>query len=88
MDAEHHHAAFRVSGRTLSGAALVYGDMAPEYRERFETVAFGAVPVTIAVNLQHDASLVVVPEAALTDTPRELRVRTDLPEGSAVLKLV
>lgn len=78
---------FRVSGRTLTGAAMVYGDVSPDFRERFEPGAFGEVRA-IAVNLQHDPSLVVVREALLTDTPRELRVRADLPPGSAALALV
>ena len=78
---------FRVQGRTLSGRALVYGDVSPDFRERFEPGAFGAVG-TIPVNLQHDKSLVVAPSAILTDSPRELRVRADLPEGSAALALV
>ena len=78
---------FRVQGRTLSGRALVYGDVSPDFRERFLPGAFGAVG-TIQVNLQHDKSLVVAPSAILTDSPRELRVRADLPEGSAALALV
>ena len=78
---------FRVQGRTLSGRALVYGDVSPDFRERFEPRAFGTVG-TIPVNLQHDRSLVVTPSAVLTDSPRELRVRADLPEGSAALALV
>ena len=78
---------FRVSGRTLSGVAMPYGTVSPDYRERFVPGAFGEVS-TIPVNLQHDSSIVVAPEALLTDTPRELRVRAELPEGSAALKLV
>ena len=78
---------FRVSGRTLSGRALVYGDTAPDFRERFEPGAFGEVR-TVPINLQHDPRLVVAERAILTDSPRELRVRADLPEGSAALALV
>lgn len=88
MRTEHRLAhEFRVSGRTLTGAAMVYGDVSPDFRERFEPGAFGEVR-SIAVNLQHDPSLVVVREALLTDTPRELRVRAELPPGSAALNLV
>ena len=78
---------FRVSGRTLSGRALVYGDVSPDYRERFEPGAFGEVR-TVPINLQHDPRLVVAERPILTDSPRELRVRADLPEGSAALALI
>ena len=80
---------FRVAGRTLSGRALVYGDTADmgDFRERFEPGAFGEVR-SIAINLQHDPRLIVTDSALLTDTARELRVRADLPEGSAALSLV
>ena len=50
--------------------------------------AFGAVPTTIAVNLQHDAAIVVAERAVLADSPRALHVRADLPENSAALALV
>lgn len=88
MDIEHRFAAFRVAGRTLTGRALVYGDVAPEFRERFEAGAFGEVPPAMPLNLQHDSALIVVPDAALTDGARSLEVRADLPEGSAALSLV
>ena len=78
---------FRVSGRTLSGRALMYGDTAPDFRERFLPGAFGEVR-TVRLNIQHDPRLVVAERAILTDSPRELRVRADLPEGSAALALV
>ena len=78
---------FRVQGRTLSGVALRYGDVSPDFAERFEPGAFGAVD-RIAVNLQHDRSLVVAPDAILADSPRELRVRAELPASSAALALV
>ena len=78
---------FRVSGRTLSGRALVYGDISPDFRERFEPGAFGDVG-TIPVNLQHDRNLIVAERAILSDSPRSLDVRADLPAGSAALALV
>ena len=78
---------FRVQGRTLSGRALVYGDVSPDFNERFLPGAFGEVR-TIPINLQHDPAIIVAPDALLTDTPRELRVRADLPEGSAALTLI
>lgn len=77
----------RVSGRTLTGTAMRYGDISPDFRERFEPGAFGDVG-TVDVNLQHDPGLIVVRAAALTDSPRELSVRADLVEGSAALALV
>lgn len=88
MEPERRYAAFRVSGRTLSGRALVYGDVAPQFGERFVPGAFGTVPETMALNLQHDPAVVVVEAAALTDNERALEVRAELPEGSAALQLV
>ena len=89
MNREHRAGCeFRVSGRTLSGVAMRYGDTSPDFRERFVPGAFGTVPATLPVNLQHDSSIVVAERAVLADTPRELRVRAELPEGSAALKLV
>ena len=79
---------FRVQGRTLTGRALVYNQRSPDFNERFLPGAFGDVPTTIPVNLQHDAAIVVAERAVLADSPRELRVRADLPEGSAALALV
>ena len=87
MAPERRYAEFRVSGRTLTGRALVYGDVSPDFRERFEPGAFGEVRA-MAVNLQHDPTLIVVPEAALTDTPAALEVRAELAEDSAALQLV
>ena len=78
---------FRVASRTLSGVALRYGDLAPQFRERFVSGAFGEVG-SIDVNLQHDPALVVARGAVLTDSPRELRVHVELAEGSAAIQLV
>ena len=79
---------FRVQGRTLSGTAMRYGDVSPDFRERFVPGAFGDVPTTIPVNLQHDSAIVVAERAVLADSPRQLHVRADLPEDSAALALV
>ena len=62
---------FRIAGRTLSGVAMRYGDTSPDYQERFVPGAFGEVQ-SIAINLQHDRSLVVVKDALLADSEREL----------------
>lgn len=86
---EHRHGReFRVAGRTLSGVAMRYGDVSPGFRERFVPGAFGNVPTTIPVNLQHDRAIIVAERAVLADGPRELSVRADLPAGSAALELV
>ena len=80
---------FRVAGRTLSGTVLRYGDLSPEHRERFAPGAFAPVP-DVPLNLQHDRSVVLLPAGryALTDSPRALEVRAELPAESAALKLV
>ena len=80
---------FRVAGRTLSGTVLRYGDMSPEYRERFVPGAFAPVPA-VPLNLQHDSRMVVLDagEYILSDTPRELSIRAELPADSAAMQLV
>ena len=89
MSAPEHRAGveFRVQGRTLSGVALRYGDVASGFRERFVPGAFGSVS-RVDVNLQHDPSLIVARNAILSDSPRALLVRAELPADSAALKLV
>ena len=77
----------RVAGRTLSGVAMPYGTISPDFRERFEPGAFGPV-AAIDCNLQHDANTVLVRGASLTDSPEALRVSATLPEGAAALALV
>ena len=81
---------FRVSGRTLTGRALVFGDIAPEHRERFEPGAFGADVAAPVLNLQHDAGMVILPAGGyvLEDSGHALEVRAELTEGSAALRLV
>ena len=80
---------FRVAGRTLSGTVLRYGDISPEYRERFLPGSFAPVPA-VPLNIQHDSKLVVLKAGkfALNDFPHALEIRADLPPGSAALELV
>ena len=83
----------RVSGRILSGPALVYGDTSPSHRERFLPGAFGdAVSgAPVALNLQHDPERVIARNGdglTLYDSPRSLDIRATLREGSAELALV
>ena len=77
----------RVSGRTLSGTAMPYGTVSPDFRERFEPGAFGEVRA-VDLNLQHDPAVVVARGASLTDSPVALSVRATLPDGAAALALV
>ena len=80
---------FRVQGRVLSGVVMRYGDVSPDYAERFEPGAFAPVPA-VPMRLQHDARMEILPAGGfiLNDGPRELTIRADLPEGSAALALV
>ena len=82
-------AEFRVSGRTLTGPAVIFGDVSPDHRERFEPGAFGASP-SAPLNIQHDPRLEVLGagDYDLTDTGRALEVRAILPDTSAAIKLV
>ena len=89
MAVEHRAGAeFRVSGRTLSGVVMRYGDIAPEHGERFEPGAFAPVPA-VPMRLQHDARMEILPAGGfiLKDSPRELCIRADLPADSAALAL-
>lgn len=90
MEPERRYAAFRVAGRVLTGPALRYGDIAPEFAERFVPGAFGAELPAVAMNLQHDPAVVLIEAGAyvLSDGPRSLDVRAELAEGSAALELV
>ena len=79
----------RVSGRTLAGPVMRYGEVASDRRERFEAGAFAPVP-DVPLNLQHDRSTVVLEagDFELTDSPAALEIRAVLPESSAALSLV
>ena len=77
----------RISGRTLTGTVMRYGDISPQFRERFEPGAFGDVRA-IDINAQHDPAVVFARGASLTDSPVALRVSATLPEGAAALALV
>ena len=81
----------RVAGRTLTGAAMVYGSEARDRREMFEPGSLVPVyPVTL--NLQHDPSREIATTAdgslRLADTADALNISADLREGSAELELV
>ena len=90
MEDERRFCEFRVAGRTLTGRAMTYGDVSPSLGERFLPGAFGADIQAPDLNLQHDSNMVLLESGAyvLTDGPRSLEVRADLPEGSAALQLV
>ena len=80
---------FRVAGRVLSGVALRYGDVSPDYRERFEAGAFAPIG-DLALNLQHDPARVLAKTGnglVLADSPRALELRAEL-TGRAELDLV
>ena len=80
--------AVRIAGRTLSGVAMPYGDISPDFRERFVPGAFAPVPVSLPLNLQHDPGIVVAPAVRLTDSPSALSVSATLPDGAGALALV
>ena len=89
MITERRYADFRVAGRTLAGTALRYGDVSPDYRERFIAGALAPIP-DVPLTLQHDPGSVLIEAGryALSDGPRSLDVRADLREGAAALALV
>ena len=79
---------FRVSGRTLSGTIIRYGTVSPGHRERFVPGAFAPVPA-VPMRLQHDPSMEVLPAGGfiLSDGPRALEIRAELPASSAAINL-
>ena len=82
-------AEFRVSGRTLAGSVMTYGDVSLEHGERFAPGAFAPVPA-VPLNVQHDAAMTVLPagDYELIDTPQALEIRAELPARSGALALV
>ena len=90
MIPEHRHGAeIRVLGRRLEGRALVYGDVSPDFMERFLPGSLAPVPA-VPMNLQHDAGTVLLSPGSyeLNDTALALEVRAELPAGSAALALI
>ena len=89
MESEFRYAPFAVAGRTLTGRAIVYGDVSPQFRERFEPGAFGEIP-PVGLNLQHDRAMTILEAGSfdLVDGPAALEVRAELPERSAAIRLV
>ena len=79
----------RVAGRTLTGRAMVYGDVSPEHNERFLPGAFAPI-LAVPLLLQHDQRMVIVEPGAfdLVDSDAALEVRAELPPKAAALKLV
>ena len=86
---------FRISGRTLSGIVLRYGDTAtvplPDgrvVRERFVAGAFAPVP-DVPLVMQHDEALVIAKAGSyvLNDDPRAMTIRAELRADSAALAL-
>ena len=81
----------RVSGRTLTGAAMTYGQRAKDRPEMFEPGSLQPIyPVTL--NLQHDPAREIASTAdgslRLADSAEALYISADLREGSAELELV
>ena len=72
-------AELRVAGRTVSGVLMPYGEVSPDFRERFEPGAFGTVD-RCALCVQHDRTQVIA-QATLTDTPEALRIEAEVPDG-------
>ena len=74
---------FRVSradirGRQLTGTVVTYGEVAPEFRERIAAGAFGELPESMPINVQHDPRLPASDAAILADSPNALTVRAEL----------
>ena len=74
----------RAEGRRLIGPALVYGDVSPSHRERFEPGAFVLGTGTRYLDVEHDQDRVIAHTAGggltLRDTPEALMVEAVLPD--------
>ena len=84
---------FRAEGRTISGVALRYGDIAPSFNERFESGAFADLS-DVRLDTQHDRRRILARTGAgleLTDSADALTFRAELPatrEADDALELV
>lgn len=82
----------RAAGRTLTGPAVRYGEIAAGHAaERFEPGAFATRSEPLAAVLQHDTAMPVATtedRLIVTDGPALLEARAELLEGSAALDLV
>ena len=95
---ENRFTELRQQGRTLTGTAIKYGDIAvmPWGKEKFEPGAFGSmVHADVILNSQHDRSTPLARTGGggltLSDSPSALIIRADLPDTQAandVLELV
>ena len=83
-------------GRTLFGPLLRYGDISPDFKERFEPTAFDSLDfetLDLILNIQHTRGRIVARSNAgltLTNSRAELSVRADVPEtpiGSEALAM-
>ena len=89
MSVEHRAGSeFRAQGRVLSGVVLRYGDISPDFAERFMPGSLAPLP-DVPLNLQHDRAMVVLPPGrfVLADSERALEIRAELPASSAALQL-
>lgn len=84
---EFRFSELRAEGRTLSGEAVVYGDVAalPWGEERIEPGAFpGAADADVVLNRQHDRGMALARTGGggmtLTDAPDALRMTATLPQ--------
>ena len=87
-----------VTGRTLTGPVVNYGETAQDRRERFTPGAFASREDPLVLDVQHDPAIVAATTAdgtlAVTDGPRALEVRAELKDarqgepGSGPLEMV
>ena len=69
-----------LGGNRLVGVAMKYASIAPALGERFAPGAFGELPETMPLNMQHDPDL-KAGVAELRDTPAALHVKADVLPG-------
>ena len=87
-----------VTGRTLTGPVVNYGETAQDRRERFTPGAFASREDPLELDVQHDPAIVAATTAdntlTVTDGPRALEVRAALKDaqqgepGSGPLEMV
>ena len=76
----------RADGRRVYGRAVVYGkaERVAGLDEVIQSGAFGALPGSMPLNLQHDSSVVIC-DAELTDSSESLELRAEVPQGISSL---
>lgn len=74
----------RFDGRELVGTVIAYGDVSPAYREVFAPGAFGALPPSVPLRVEHDKALTIA-SAPVAGDSSGVSLRCEIPDGIRTL---